>query len=197
MIVCLTGGIASGKSTVANLFRELGAYIIDWDVLAREVVRPHSKAWAAVVDCFGEDILNEDLTINRRKLGTVVFDDDRMRQKLEQITHPAVFDEDKRLTSEVMKLNPHTLIVKETPLLVKDRRFGDKIVAVYANEKTRMSRMMERGLGWEEAEKRLKADFPLDEKVRYADFVIYNDGSVEETKKQVESLYDLLTKSHR
>ena len=92
IIVGLTGSIASGKSTVSEMFRELGAHIIDYDMLAREVVEPYKAAWNGIVDTFGREVLNEDLSLNREKLGKMVFDDPEKLQSLNQITHPAVFD---------------------------------------------------------------------------------------------------------
>jgi len=107
VIVGLTGSVGTGKSTVADLFRELGAYVIDWDELAREVVRPHSKAWKGIVEYFGKDFLNEDLTINREKLAKTVFSYEEKVAKLNKIVHPEVFKEDERTTGEIRSLDPH------------------------------------------------------------------------------------------
>jgi dephospho-CoA kinase len=190
-IVGLTGGIASGKSTVANLFTELGAYLIDWDVLAREVVRPHLKAWEEIVEYFGEEVLNEDSTLNRQKLGEVVFNDEKKRGRLNQMVHPRIFEEDIRKTQEIRNLNPDAVVIKDIPLLIEiqARQFVDKTLVVYASEETQLKRLMERGLSLEEAEERIKAQLPLTEKVKFADFVVYNDGSLEEIKRQIEKIY--------
>jgi len=97
VIIGVTGGIASGKSTVTKFFIDLGAYLIDWDVLGHEVMLPQKRAWKGVVDYFGTEILNEDLSINRQILGQLVFNKPEKLQRLNQIVHPEIFKEDKRL----------------------------------------------------------------------------------------------------
>jgi dephospho-CoA kinase len=199
IIVGLTGSVGTGKSTVTNFFRELGAYIIDWDELAREVIRPHSKAWKKIVEYFGKDCLNEDLTINRQKLAEIVFSDREKVTKLNQIVHPEVFKEDERITDEIKSLDPGALIIKDIPLLFELTRpiFVDKIVVVSASEQTQLRRLEGKGMSREDARSRIKSQLPLEEKIKSADFVINNDGSLEETKKQVEEIYSLLKKGEQ
>jgi dephospho-CoA kinase len=196
IIVGLTGSVGTGKSTVTNFFRELGAYIIDWDELAREVIRPHLRAWKEIVEYFGKDFLNEDLTINRQKLAEIVFSDKEKVAKLNQIVHPEVFKEDERITNEIKNLDPDALIIKDIPLLfeVAHPIFVDKTVVVAASEQTQLSRLEEKGMRREDAQNRIKSQLPLEEKIKSADFVINNDGPLEETKKQVEEIYSLLRK---
>ena len=199
IIVGLTGSVGTGKSTVDNFFRELGAYIIDWDELAREVVRPHLKAWEEIVEYFGKDFLNEDLTLNRQKLADMVFPDKEKVTKLNQIVHPQVFKEDERITNEIKSLAPDALLIKDIPLLTEVARplFVDKIIVVAASEQTQIRRLGERGMSREDAQNRIKSQLPLDEKIKFADFVIDNDGTLEETKKQVEEVYSLLKKGEQ
>ncbi len=199
IIVGLTGSVGTGKSTVTNFFRELGAYIIDWDELARKVTRPHLRAWKEVVEYFGKGILNEDLTINRQKLAEIVFSDKGKVTKLNQIVHPEVFKEDERITNEIKSLDPDALIIKDIPLLFELTRpvFVDKIVVVSASEQTQLRRLEEKGMSREDARSRIKSQLPLGEKIKSADFVISNDGSLEETKKQVEKIYSLLKKGEQ
>jgi len=199
IIVGLTGSVGTGKSTVDNFFRELGAYIIDWDELAREVVRPHLKAWEEIVEYFGKDFLNEDLTLNRQKLADMVFPDKEKVAKLNQLVHPQVFKEDERITNEIKSLDPDALIIKDIPLLTEVARplFVDKIIVVAASEQTQIRRLGERGMSREDAQNRIKSQLPLDEKIKFADFVIDNDGTLEETKKQVEEVYSLLKKGEQ
>jgi dephospho-CoA kinase len=194
IIVGLTGSVGTGKSTGTNFFRELGAYIIDWDELAREVIRPHLKAWKEIVEYFGKGILNDDLTINRQKLADIVFSDKEKLAKLNQIVHPEVFKEDERITNEIKSLDPDALIIKDIPLLFELTRpiYVDKIVVVYASEQTQLRRLKEKGMSRKDAQRRIKSQFPLEEKIKSADFVINNDGSLEETKRQVEDIYSLL-----
>jgi dephospho-CoA kinase len=199
IIVGLTGSVGTGKSIVDNFFRELGAYIIDWDELAREVVRPHLRAWEEIVDYFGRDVLNEDLTLNRQKLADMVFPDKEKVAKLNQIVHPQVFKEDARITNEIKSLDPDALIIKDIPLLTEVARhvFVDKIIVVAASEHTQIRRLEERGMSREDAQNRIKSQLPLEEKIKFAHFVINNDGSLEETKKQVEEVYSLLKKGEQ
>ena len=196
VIVGLTGSVGTGKSTVANLFKELGAYVVDWDELAREVTRPHLKAWKEIVEYFGKSILNEDLTINRQKLADIVFSDKEKVAKLNQIVHPEVLKEDERMTSEIKSLDPNALIIKDIPLLFELTRpiFVDKVVVVSASEQTQLRRLEEKGMSREDAQSRIKSQLPLEEKIRSADFIINNDGPPEETKRQVEEIYSLLRK---
>lgn len=199
IIVGLTGSVGTGKSTVTNFFRELGAYIIDWDELAREVTRPHLRAWKEIVEYFGKDFLNEDLTINRQKLAEIVFSDKEKMAKLNQIVHPEVFKEDERITNEIKSLAPDALIIKDIPLLFELTRpiFVDKVVVVSASEQTQLRRLEEKGMSREDAQSRIKSQLPLEEKIRSADFIINNDGPLEETKKQVEEIYSLLRKGEQ
>jgi dephospho-CoA kinase len=199
IIVGLTGSVGTGKSTVTNFFRELGAYIIDWDELAREVIRPHLRAWKEIVEYFGEDFLNEDLTINRQKLAEIVFSDRKKVAKLNQIVHPEVFKEDERITNEIKSLDPDALIIKDIPLLFELTRpiFVDKTVVVSVSEQTQLRRLEEKGMSREDARSRIKSQLPLEEKIKSADFVINNDGPLEETKKQVEEIYSLLRKGEQ
>jgi dephospho-CoA kinase len=194
IIVGLTGGVGTGKSTVTNFFRELGAHIIDFDELAREVTRPRSKAWKGILEYFGKGILNEDLTIDRQKLGTIVFSDKEKMTKLNQIVHPEVFKEDARITNRIKKLDPEALIVKDIPLLFEVGRpiRLDRVVVVSASKQTQLRRLEEKGMGRKDAENRIRSQLPLGEKVRSADFVVNNDGPPEETKRQVQKIYSSL-----
>jgi dephospho-CoA kinase len=199
IIIGLTGSVGTGKSTVTQFFRELGAYIIDWDELAREVTLPHSKAWKGIVDYFGKGILNADLTINRQKLADVVFSDKKKVTKLNQIVHPDVFREDERITNEIESIDPDALIIKDIPLLFEVARpiSVNKIIVVSASEQTQLRRLEEKGMSREDARNRIKSQLPLDEKIKAANFVINNDGPPEETKRQVEEIYSLLRKERK
>jgi dephospho-CoA kinase len=194
IIVGLTGGVGTGKSTVASFFRELGAHIIDFDELAREVTHPRSKAWKEIVEYFGKGVLNEDLTIDRQKLAAIVFSEKEKVAKLNRIVHPEVFKEDGRITNRIKKLDPGALIVKDIPLLFEAARpiRLDKVVVVFASKQTQLRRLEEKGMGRKDAENRIRSQSPLEEKVRSADFVVNNDGPPEETKRQVEEIYSSL-----
>jgi len=197
VIVGLTGGVGTGKSTVADFFGELGAHVIDWDELARQVARPHLKTWKAIVEYFGKGILNDDFTINRQKLADVAFSDRKKVEKLNQIVHPAVFEEDERITNEIKSRDPDALIIKDIPLLFEVTRpiTLDKIIVVSASEETQLKRLEEKGMKREDAKNRIKSQLPLDTKIRSADFVVNNDGTLEETKRQVRAIYSLLRRN--
>jgi dephospho-CoA kinase len=200
IIVGLTGSLGSGKSTVSNFFRDSGAYIIDWDELARKAIRPHLAAWKETVDYFGEGILNDDMTIDRQKLADIVFSDREKLAKLNQIVHPRVFQEDEAITDEIKGRDPDALIVKDIPLLfeVASPIFVDKVVVVSASEQTQLRRLEAKGMKRREAQRRIRSQLPLEKKIESADFVINNDGPPEETKRQVEEICSLLRqeKSH-
>lgn len=195
IVVGLTGSIASGKSTVSGMFVELGAYLIDYDVLAREVVEPGQKAWEGIVDQFGEEVLNSDSTLNRERLGKIVFDNPEKLKKLNQITHPAVFEEADNRVKEIEKTHADALIIKDVPLLIETGIHDTvgKVIVVSAPRETRLKRLMERGFTQEESLKRIDSQMPISEKEKYADFVIHNDGSLVYTREQVEQIYSQLT----
>jgi dephospho-CoA kinase len=193
-IVGLTGGVGTGKSTVAGYFKELGAYVVDFDELAREVIRPRAKAWKDIVGHFGKGILNDDLTVNRRKLAEIVFCDSKELAKLNEIVHPEVFREDEKITKQITKADSGALIVKDVPLFfeIGRRPRVDKVVVVSASEQTRLRRLEAKGISRRDAENRIRSQLSLEEKVKLADFAIDNDGSHEETRRQVEEIYPLL-----
>jgi dephospho-CoA kinase len=199
IIVGLTGSVGTGKSTVANFFEELGAHIIDWDELARDVVRPHSRAWKAIVEYFGKDFLNEDLTVNRQRLAEMVFSDSEELEKLNQIVHPEVLKEDERIMNEIKNHDPDALVVKDIPLLFEITYpiFMDKTVVVSASKETQLKRLEEKGMSGDDAQKRIESQLSLEEKIKSADFVINNDGPLEETKRQVEEIYFVLKKEEQ
>jgi len=194
IIVGLTGSVGTGKSTVANLFKELGAYVIDWDELAREVVKPRSKAWQEIVQYFGKGILNQDLTINRQKLAEIVFADKEKLARLNQIVHPEVSRRDERITDQTSRHDPDALIIKDVPLLFEMAQppSVDKIIVVSAGRETQLRRLREKGITGEDAQRRIDAQLPLEEKIKRADFVVDNDGQLEDTKRQVAQIYSLL-----
>jgi dephospho-CoA kinase len=196
IIVGVTGNIATGKTTVAGFFKELGAYVVDWDELSREVVRPHSKAWKEISKHFGNGVLNADLKINRQKLADIVFSDERELAKLNQIVHPQVIEMDRRTTNAIKNRDPDALIIKDIPLLFEVARpiFVDRVIVVSASEGTQLRRLEEKGIDRSDAQRRIESQLPIEEKVKSADFVIDNDGTLGETSRQVEDLYTLLRK---
>lgn len=192
LLLGVTGSIATGKSTVSKMLEELGAPLIDFDVLARQVVEPGEEAWKEIVDYFGRQVLQEDETIDRKKLSHVVFRDMEKRKKLESFTHPRIFEAFYKQVSDIAGRIPDPIIQVGIPLLIElnlQYRF-DKLLVVYIPRDMQIERLMKRdGISREEAENILKAQLPIDEKVGFADFVIHNEGTLEETKKQVEDVW--------
>jgi len=197
LLLGVTGGIASGKTAVAEMLEELGAPIIDFDVLARQVVEPGRPAYREIVSFFGEQVLQEDRTLDRKKLSRLVFQDLEKRKKLESFTHPQIGMEFIRRANEIAAGNPDAIIQVAVPLLIEVnmQHLFHKILVIHVPRETQIERLMLRdGIGREEAESILAAQLPIDEKIGYADFVIRNEGSLEETRKQVQALWDSLRK---
>lgn len=197
IIAGITGTIGTGKSTVAAMFGELGAFIIDADKLAHEVVEPGKPAWQAIIDSFGRQLLNEDQTLNRQMLAGIVFKDPAKLQILNSIVHPEVLKEDQRLVTERKSVDPDGLIIKDIPLLLEmgretARLFVDKIIVVYASPDIQLKRLITRGVGEADARNRINNQVPIKDKIKMADFVINNDGTLDETRIQVRAVYQQL-----
>ena len=175
ILVGLTGGVATGKSTVARMFKQCGAVVIDADQLARQVVEPGKPAWRQIVKRFGKTVLNPDRTVNRRVLGTVVFGNRANLRALERIIHPRVAREQARLTKHAARKDPRAVVIYDVPLLFEaqiDKRVARTIV-VTADRKTQIARLKKRnGLSRTEAIRRIKSQMPLAEKVHRADHVL-------------------------
>ena len=188
----LTGGFGTGKSTVAGFFRELGAGIIDADRLARDCLEPDREEYRQAVEEFGEGILKPDGEIDRRALAALVFADPRLRERLNRIIHPTVIRE----LEEGMEGMAEPVRVAVIPLLFEtglEDRFDYVAVVEAAGETVRERTAAARGMSGEEIERRRSAQLPLAEKVRRADFVIDNNGSAGETRRQVEEIWAKLT----
>ncbi|MED3725581.1 dephospho-CoA kinase [Priestia filamentosa] len=189
--VGLTGGIASGKSTVSAILREHNIPVIDADIIAREVVEPGKEAYNQIVKRFGRDILEEDGTLNRSALGEIVFNDEQKRQQLNAIVHPAVRKE--MLSKRDHYLQHERNVILDIPLLFESNltHLVDKVLLVYVDEEVQLKRLIERnGFSEREALARIKAQDPLKDKVAKSDEVINNNGSKEETRKKVTHIID-------
>jgi dephospho-CoA kinase len=197
LIVGLTGGVASGKTAVSQVLKEEGAYIIDADQIARELVQPHKPAWNELIKAFGKEILQEDGFIHRKKLADKVFADPKKRKLLNQILHPRIKEEMDRRTKEIGQKDPEAIVVIDAPLIVElgDHREMDKLIVVASTQTQQIERLKERdGIGPEEALRILSSQMPVEEKVNLADFVIRNEGSLEETKKRAKEVFKELRK---
>ena len=193
--VGLTGGIASGKSTVSEAFARLGAKVLDADEVAREVVLPGKPAWTKLRHTFGSEFFHPDGRLNRSKLRKLVFADPEQRSRLNAIVHPEVMREIDFRFEQLTSSAEHAVVLVDVPLLLEVEaadRF-DRVVVVYVNETVQLDRLMERdGLSAEEASQALSTQIPLRDKVKQADFVIDNSGTLEETQAQVEKVWQEL-----
>lgn len=191
-IIGLTGGIASGKSTVTRTLLDLGAIIIDSDELAHNIMKPYKPAWKDIVKIFGTEILNPDETINRDRLGQIVFNDPDKLRELNQITHWRIAERYKEDLRLIRKEKPEAIVVMEIPLLYETHaeRICDEVWVVWVDRETQMERLMQRdGISREDALKRIEAQMDLDEKARLADVVIDNRHSIEATNEAATKNY--------
>jgi len=192
LLLGVTGGIASGKTTVANMLAELGAHIVDFDLIARKVVEPGQPALREIVDYFGTQVLQEDGTLDRKKLSEIVFRDMEKRKKLESFIHPRMGQEVLRQVNELAGKDPEAVIQMVVPLMIElNLQYQcHKLLVVYVPQEVQLQRLMERDkITRDQAMAMLKAQLPIEEKLGYADFVIRNDGPLEETRKQVRELW--------
>jgi len=197
LIVGLTGGIASGKSTISDMFKKEGAYIIDIDGISREVVKPGKPAWNEVVNAFGKEVLNEDQTLNRKNLAEIVFSDEEKRKELEDIIHPKINKERLKQIGKIKKKNTRAIIMVDIPLLIETNKQNtvDKVVLVYVSPQSQIARLMKRdGLSLEDAHKRLDAQMPIKNKKKYAYYIINNEGPLEKVQKKVKEIFQNLRK---
>ena len=175
ILVGLTGGVATGKSTVAKMFKECGAVVIDADELAHEVVKPGKSAWREIVKTFGKTVLNTDRSLNRQALGRIVFRNPEKRRRLERIIHPRVAREQARLTKQAARTDPQAVVIYDVPLLFEagiDTRV-DTTIVVAADRKTQVARLKKRnGLSQAEAIRRIRSQMPLAKKIQRADHVL-------------------------
>jgi dephospho-CoA kinase len=200
LLVGLTGGIASGKSTVSRQLAELGSRVIDADLLAREVVQPGEPAWHAVVEAFGPEILQADRTLDRKRLGALVFADPERRRRLEAITHPAIQARRQERLDALAAEHFDGVVVLDVALLIEvgGAPHVDRLVVVYAEPAIQRERLIRRdGLDEAEAERRLGSQMPLGDKVRLAHYVIDNTGRPEETAAQVRAIHAALAAEQR
>jgi dephospho-CoA kinase len=191
-VIGLTGGIASGKSTVSRYLRERGAVIIDADTLAKELVAQGTPAWQEIVAFFGSQVLDEAGNIDRKRLAQIIFADPQARSKLNSIVHPKVIETTKKRIRELKDNDNVPLIVVDAPLLIEAGMTDlvDEVWVVAVPVQEQLNRLVFRDkLSKEEAIKRIYSQMPLAEKLTYADRIIDNSGSMEETLKLLDSLW--------
>ncbi len=196
VVAGLTGGIATGKSTVSAIFKTCGAVIVDADVIAREVVQKGRKAWSEIIDTFGSRILLPDGSINRPALGDIIFHDPVRQQILNHIVHPEVMAETNRRLVEINHDSPDAVVILDVPLLFEsgmDKGLSE-IIVVYVPEPLQLQRLMHRNaLSEDQALARIRSQIPVEEKKRRATRIIDNSGSLDITREATQAIYHLLT----
>ncbi|MFO7152498.1 MAG: dephospho-CoA kinase [Bacillota bacterium] len=191
-VIGLTGGIASGKSTVSRMLRQKGAYIIDADEIAKDIVKPGKPAWEDIVRHFGRDILDEAGNIKRKMLGKIVFSDEKKLKLLNRITHPRIVDRIKEELEASRRRNEKVVVIDAALLLeIGLDVLTDEVWVVVVDEKTQIDRLIKREgtLSYTEAVERIRAQMPLEEKLKFATRIIDNSGTIEETQKQVDEIW--------
>lgn len=194
VVIGLTGGFGTGKSTVAAMFGELGATVLDADQIAHQAMEPKRLAWRRIVEAFGESIVNEDQTINRQRLGALVFADEQARMRLEAILHPQVLTQIKRRLHPLQRLRRVNAVVVDAPLLVEAgaEQLVDTLVVVTASPEVQRERLRRKYGGTTEIEARIAAQWAVSAKVALADYVVDNSDGINATRTQVRRIWDQL-----
>ena len=194
MVAGLTGSIASGKSLVSAELERLGARIVDADHIAREVVAPGSPALREIEEEFGQSVIRADGGLDRAALGGIVFSDAEKLKALNRITHPRIIARQREMIEEIKKEPADPLIIVDAAILIEagEHKNMDAVIVVFCDEERQIERLAARGLARGEALSRVRAQMPLKEKLEYADYVIDNNGTVEETLRQARELYGRL-----
>ncbi len=194
-VVGLTGGVASGKTTVAQILKEEGAILLDADQIARELVAPHTPTWAELITAFGTDIIDEQGAVLRKKLADLAFSDPHRRRRLNEILHPAIKKEIGRRLKEIEGKDSEAIVVVDAALLVEtgDYREMDQLNVVTSTRAQQIERLRRRdGATQDQGQRILAAQMPTEEKVKLADYVIHNDGPLEETRKRAREIFQEL-----
>ena len=195
LLVGLTGSIATGKSTVSRMFAHLGARVLDADLLAREVVMPGQPAYLKIVEEFGQGVVQEDGTLDRKALGAIVFAEPARRKRLEEITHPAIAARQQRILSVLDEEAFEGIVIWDVALLFETGGVAkmDRVVVVATDPETELARLMTReGMAEAEARARIASQIPVAEKAKRAHYVIDNSGDRIQTERQVKGVYEAL-----
>jgi dephospho-CoA kinase len=192
LIAGLTGSIATGKSTVSGILKELGAFIVDADRAAHEVVLPGTKAWNEIVRIFGKEILQKSGEIDRERLGRIIFNDSAMRSILEEVVHPEVVHSMDEQIRSIKSGFPDAVVILDVPLLIETgmHKGVGEVIVVYCPEDMQITRLMVRdNISREDALAKVRSQISIEEKRRYATLLIDNSASKDNTRIQVEDLY--------
>ena len=195
LLVGLTGGIGSGKSLAASFFKELGAHIIDADQLSRDLVHPGQTALKEIVNYFGKNILDPTGNLDRRKLAKIVFQDPEKKSILEGILHPKIFKKEQEVFIEICTKDPFAIVIIDAALLIESGNYKhvNKVIVVRSSEESQIQRILSRNaVSFDEAVARIKNQMSLEEKIKYADFILDNNMQQEDLKHKVQELFPQL-----
>lgn len=195
LIVGLSGGIATGKSVVAQVLKELGCYIHKADLVAHQLMAPHKPAWEKIVDRFGPTILKSDTTINRDKLGSIVFSDEEERLFINNLLHPLVFKKKEEVIIKLNQAGLYKIFISEAALTVEAgyAKYFDKIIITHCQKNIQIERLIKRDqINQAEALKKIASQMPLEQKLKYADYTIDTSGTLEKTIEQSEQVFRIL-----
>ncbi|MBI5637358.1 MAG: dephospho-CoA kinase [Nitrospinae bacterium] len=198
-VIGLTGGIASGKSTALKVFKRLGAVAIDADSLARKAVAPGTPGWRAVKSRWGNKVFHKNGRLNRAALAAVIFKNPFERKALNAIVHPEVFRMEKELIAARQKRKKKAVIVVDAAVMLESgsHTWKDAVVVVAANEKEQLARLMRGGMKKPAALARIRAQMPLREKLKYADYVVENNGSLAACRKNAAAVFAQILSDYR
>ncbi len=198
-VIGLTGGIASGKSTVLKVFKRMGAVIIDADMLARKAVRPGMTGWHAIKARWGKKVFHKNGRLNRAALAAIVFKNTAERKALNAIVHPEVFRMEKELIAAHQRRTKKTVIVVDAAVMLESdsQKWKDAVVVVAAEEKWQLARLMKKGMKKRDALARIRAQMPLREKLKYADYVVENNGSLAACRANAADIYRQILRAQR
>ncbi len=192
LLVGITGGMGSGKTLAASIFHELGAHILDADVICRKLVEPGQPALKEISECFGKSIIDEFGNLDRKKLAQLIFYDPKKKNDLENILHPRVFEFENLEYKNISQKHPKALVMIDAALLIESGNYKkmDKVIVVKASKKTQIERVLTQS-GWDhdEAVARMNNQMPITEKIKYADFVLDNSLDKASLRKKVKDLY--------
>lgn len=191
----LTGGIACGKNKVADIFHELGFYTIDSDVISRKVMEKGETAYLKIIEYFGNDILDDNGEIIRKKLGSIVFSNKEKLKVLEEIVHPAIFDYEKKLRSQIYGKDNKAVIITHAAKMIESGSFSnyDALIVVTAEKNIQLERLIKRdNITYEQAQKILNNQLSNEERLKYAKFIIDNSSDIDNLYKEVKRVYNLI-----
>lgn len=197
LLVGLTGGIGSGKSLAASFFKEQGAHILDADQLSRDLVQPGQSALTEIVGTFGELILDSTGKLDREKMAQTIFQDPEKKSALEAILHPKIIAKEQEEYLNIKDRDPSAIVIIDAALLIESGNYKnvDKVIVVQSSEEHQIQRILNRGtLSHEQAVARIKNQMPLEEKIKYADFILDNDSQPEDLRKKAQELHARLLK---